>query len=402
MFSDEAAVQYDGSHPDEALIGYGAGVQDGTVPNRASIAHYQILCLGHMQHGVVLDVGLFSNLNRAHIGPEGGMKPDGGALFQGDLSDQVSGWGHIAPLSYNRLVLIMCIVHGCIESHSNRDVQSEEKNANDLQICTNFTILRYVPGGTMNKHIPILYILLLVPALVFSAGTSEQATSDTLPVVAVSILPQAYFVDRLAPNLVDTLTLVGEGQSPHSYEPSPSQMARLAKADVWILSGTDFEHALEDKIQALYPDLLFVDGTQGMTLRMVEEHEHDEDEAHEEHELNIDRHTWLGWSQAKVLVTNTQKALLSVLDEQHHALVEANTVALLSEIDALFSDIQQKLAPISGRTIFVYHPSFGYFLDSFNLIQEAVETGGKEPTARDLSLLITKAKAENAPAIFVL
>ena len=95
----------------------------------------------------------------------------------------------------------------------------------------------------MNKHFStFLYTLLLVPALVFSTGTREQAPDDTLPVVAVSILPQAYFVDRIAPSLVDTLTLVGEGQNPHSYEPSPSQMARLAKADVWILSGTDFEH----------------------------------------------------------------------------------------------------------------------------------------------------------------
>ncbi|NCC12629.1 MAG: metal ABC transporter substrate-binding protein [Spirochaetia bacterium] len=257
----------------------------------------------------------------------------------------------------------------------------------------------------MNKHFPtLLYILLLVPALVFSTGTREQAPDDTLPVVAVSILPQAYFVDRIAPSLVDALTLVGEGQNPHSYEPSPSQMARLAKADVWILSGTDFEHALEDKIQALYPNLLVVDGTQGMTLRTLEAHDHEEEAAHEEHDehdLNIDRHTWLGWSQAKVLATNTQKALLAVLDEEHHQMIEANTATLLSEIDALFADMQKKLAPLSGSTVFVYHPSFGYFLDSFGLMQEAVETGGKEPTARDLSLLIAKAKAENAQAIFV-
>jgi zinc transport system substrate-binding protein len=279
------------------------------------------------------------------------------------------------------------------------------KFANDLQIFTNFTILECVPGGTMNKHFPILmYTLLLVPALVFSTGNREQTPSDALPIVAVSILPQAYFVDRIAPSLVDTLTLVGEGQNPHSYEPSPSQMARLAKADVWVLSGTDFEHALEDKIQALYPNLLVVDGTKGMTFRTLEAHGHDEEEAHEEHDehdLNIDRHTWLGWSQAKVLVKNTEQALLSVLDEQHHAVVQANTEALLSEMDALFSDMQKKLAHLSGSTVFVYHPSFGYFLDSLSLIQEAVETGGKEPTARDLSLLIEKAKAEQAKAIFV-
>lgn len=258
----------------------------------------------------------------------------------------------------------------------------------------------------MHKHFCFLSILLLVPVFAFSSGSREQQTTNTLPIVAVSILPQAYFVDRLAPSLVDTLTLVGEGQNPHSYEPSPSQMARLAKADVWILSGTDFEHALEDKIQSLYPNLLVLDGTKGMTFRTLEDHDHeddDDDDAHDDddHDLNIDRHTWLGWSQAKVLVSNTQKALLAVLDEQHHSVVQANTAVLLSEIDALFSDMQKKLSHLSGSTVFVYHPSFGYFLDSLSLVQEAVETGGKEPTARDLSLLIEKAKAEQAKAIFV-
>ena len=51
--------------------------------------------------------------------------------------------------------------------------------------------------------------------------------------------------------------------------------------------------------------------------------------------------------------------------------------------------------------LFRSHPSFGYFFDEFSLIQEAVELGGKEPTAKDLSLLIQKAKNENAVALFV-
>jgi zinc transport system substrate-binding protein len=49
----------------------------------------------------------------------------------------------------------------------------------------------------------------------------------------------------------------------------------------------------------------------------------------------------------------------------------------------------------------VYHPAFGYFLDDFGIKQEAVETGGREPTPRQLGALIAKAKAEKVQVIFV-
>jgi zinc transport system substrate-binding protein len=59
------------------------------------------------------------------------------------------------------------------------------------------------------------------------------------------------------------------------------------------------------------------------------------------------------------------------------------------------------LAPLEGRNLFVYHPSFGYFLDEFGIRQEAVETGGKEPGPRVLNNLIARVRQENAAAIFV-
>jgi zinc transport system substrate-binding protein len=51
--------------------------------------------------------------------------------------------------------------------------------------------------------------------------------------------------------------------------------------------------------------------------------------------------------------------------------------------------------------VFVYHPAFGYFLDEFNIRQEAVETGGKEPGPRALNALIEKIRREKPAAIFV-
>jgi zinc transport system substrate-binding protein len=246
----------------------------------------------------------------------------------------------------------------------------------------------------------ILLALIIIPFVLFARGNAEQ---NSKPIVMVSILPHAYFVDQIAGDLVETAVLVGEGQNPHSYEPSPSQMAQLAKASLWILSGTDFEHALIDKVSSIYPDLTIIDGTEGMTFRTLEDHGHEDEGAEGDepaHDLNIDRHTWLGWEQSKVLVKNISAALIT-----HLGLPEAEVTEragqLLSLIDGEFTSLATELAGLSGSTVFVYHPSFGYFLDSFGLHQEAIETGGKEPTAKDLALLIERAQDEQAKVIFV-
>jgi zinc transport system substrate-binding protein len=68
--------------------------------------------------------------------------------------------------------------------------------------------------------------------------------------------------------------------------------------------------------------------------------------------------------------------------------------ALATDIDREFGRLKDELAPLSGRTVFVFHPSFGYFFDESGYSRKAVETGGKEPTAKALASLIEKAGRE--------
>ena len=49
----------------------------------------------------------------------------------------------------------------------------------------------------------------------------------------------------------------------------------------------------------------------------------------------------------------------------------------------------------------VFHPSWGYFADAFNLQQMPIESEGKEPGARTLMRLIEQARQEGIKVIFV-
>ena len=215
--------------------------------------------------------------------------------------------------------------------------------------------------------------------------------------LAVSIPPQAWFVSQISGDKADTIVLVGAGQNPHNYEPSPRQIQSLASARAWMLSGTEFEISLLPKIKSLFPNLLIVDGTEGVTFRYLEEHDDDD---HEHSSLEIDRHTWLGRQPAKILASHI-KNTLSFFDGENEEYYKSQYEKLIIEIDDEFDSLKIILEPLRGRNVFVYHPSFGYFLDEFDIHQEAVETGGKEPGPRLLNDLVLKLQKEKAAAIFI-
>jgi zinc transport system substrate-binding protein len=261
----------------------------------------------------------------------------------------------------------------------------------------------------MNK----LMWLVLVCIVLLLGGCSRENAGSGETLIAVSILPQEWFVSRIGGEKVRTLALAGPGQNPHNYEPTPKQLSNLAKASAWILSGAEFEITLRPKIERLFPTLLIIDGTAGVIFRKLEDHTYNDGHNEEEFSLlipdprspipdpyNIDRHTWLGSEPAKILAAHIRDTLsaINTADAEYYA---ENCRILVLAIDNEFAALRRELAPLRGSNVFVYHPSFGYFLDEFGITQQAVETGGKSPGPRELSRLIALAKQEHPTAIFV-
>jgi len=237
-----------------------------------------------------------------------------------------------------------------------------------------------------------LWFIILVCTLIVLSGCTKK-NADSRPLVAVSIVPQEWFVSRIGGDRVRTLVLAGPGQNPHNYEPTPRQINGLVGAGAWILSGAEFEITLRPKIEKTFPALPIIDGTAGVALRKMDPHDDDEHDG-------VDRHTWLGPEPAKILAAHIRDTL-STLDPAGAEYYTENYINLEREIDAEFAVLRRKLAPLRGSNVFVYHPSFGYFLDEFGITQQPVETGGKTPGPRELSRLIALAQQERPAAIFV-
>jgi zinc transport system substrate-binding protein len=222
----------------------------------------------------------------------------------------------------------------------------------------------------------------------------------------VSILPQAYFVERVGGDLVDMEVLVGPGMSPATYEPTSRQMARLGEAQVYFRIGTPFEKGIINKLERLYENLRIVDTRQGIKLRYFKGHHHEsahhEEDRHESHHVDSipDPHIWMD-PKLVIIQAKTICDALSTIAPAQERFFNENLNAFTRDLEILDKKLASILAPLKGRKFYVFHPAFGYFGDSYGLIQTAVEIEGKSPSAKQLALLIEGARKDRVHVIFV-
>lgn len=245
---------------------------------------------------------------------------------------------------------------------------------------------------------------LLLSVLAFLPLSAPAAEPPAKLSIFVSILPQSWFVERVGGDRVNVSVLVGPGRSPHSFEPTPKQMASLASAKVLFTVGMPFESALVSRVQSAFPGVLVVDTRKGIELRAITSreaiHAHSGHSDDEHSAGDPDPHFWLSPRLAAVMA-RTMCDTLKTLDPAGSAVYDANLAALDRDIDAVDKRIAAALAPWKGGEFFVYHPAFGYFADAYGLRQVPVEIEGKEPGARQLAALISQAKSTGVRIIFV-
>jgi len=213
--------------------------------------------------------------------------------------------------------------------------------------------------------------------------------------VWVSIPPMLEIVGRVGGDRVHAQALLAPGASPHTYEPTPRQVAGLWEADLFLGIGVPFETPLVAKIASLRPDLPVADCSRGIELAPI-------DDAHlgAHPAERFDPHTWLDPVLVKIEAAAVRDELCR-LAPADCAELDANLASYRADLEAAHRRIETMLAPYRGRTLLVFHPAYGYFARRYGLEQVAVEIGGKEPTPRQLGLLVEQAKASGASVLFV-
>lgn len=217
----------------------------------------------------------------------------------------------------------------------------------------------------------------------------------------VSILPQKTFLKAIGGDKVNVVLMVQPGNSPHNYEPKPSQMIEITKADLYFSIDVEFEHVWLPKFKNLNSNMQIVDLTDKitktrMTTQANEEHHNEHEHGHE----GEDPHIWTSPANVKIIAENIYQAL-SAADTENTNYYKQNLNTFLKKVETTDTQIKQILSSLKDqRRFMVFHPSWGYFAKAYDLEQIAVEVEGKEPKPKELIHLLNEAKEEKVKAIF--
>ncbi len=248
-----------------------------------------------------------------------------------------------------------------------------------------------------------LFIYLCLPLFLLGTAASGE-TMGRIPdktllrlKTFVGIPPQSFFVERIGGDGVSVEVLVGPGRDPHTFEPTPKQMMALTQADLYFGIGFPFEEQILKKVQGSNPNFVMINTDSGIQRRVLGEQGHAEYEVRNRGEP--DPHIWLGISEIKIQSKNIFKGLAEA-DPNNIEIYRRNLDAFLQDLDTVHEHLKERFAPYWGRPFFVFHPDFGYFADTYGLLQIPIEIGGKSPTPKQIEMLISEAKKEGVKIIF--
>lgn len=255
---------------------------------------------------------------------------------------------------------------------------------------------------------PCLLGVCLIWIMGAGIGTAQGAALR----VVVSVPPQKTFVERIGGPHVTVRTMVQPGHNPHTYDPTPHQIADLSHADLYIRIGIPFERAWMKRICSANREMRILDARPETDPRDPSAPGHgrerpgaaaaeiDPPDYHHGQHGEHDPHIWTDPILVKRMADKIRAELIA-LDPDNAPDFERNYREFAAELEALDREIRALLDQASDRTLMVFHPSWDHFAAAYGLTFISIEKAGKEPGPRALTALIEQARRERVKVIFV-
>ncbi len=241
-------------------------------------------------------------------------------------------------------------------------------------------------------------VFLLLLGLAAPASLPGQSPPQ-LQVIS-SLFPLQEFAGYVGGDRVRAELILPAGAEPHHWEPKPSEVAKIYRADVFIYNGPAMEPWAANLLKgAKGSGLKILEASRGLPLLPPAG---DEDHGPHEKQGNFDPHFWLDFSLDREVVEGIAAAF-SEKDPSASAQYRKNAAAYQAKLAALDQRYRSVLDRCRHRRMILGgHSAFAYLAKRYGLRQSALYglNPGAEPTPKKLAAVIQTVKKEGVKFIF--
>ncbi len=240
--------------------------------------------------------------------------------------------------------------------------------------------------------------LLILAIIVSGCMSSTQSSIDTrknggkLGVIA-SFYPMYDFAKNVGGDQIDVKSLIPAGVEPHEYDPTPSDIMALERAQLFILNGV-IEDSWAPKLIAGLDNkaLKVVDTSEGIAL--VASMDADEP--------GNDPHLWIDPVLAEKQVAAIRDSFIEA-DPLGKDIYAANAAAYIQKLKELDGQFRSTMASCKKKDILITHATLAYFCKEYGCNQVPIEgvNAEGEPTPAVVAAIIDQAREKNITVVFV-
>ncbi|MBQ2141708.1 MAG: zinc ABC transporter substrate-binding protein [Alistipes sp.] len=221
-------------------------------------------------------------------------------------------------------------------------------------------------------------------------GCTTKSDSDK-KTIFVTITPMQSIIEEITAGDFDIEVIVPKGASPETFEPTPKQVASFSDAEFIFSTGLiDFEQSLVQRISGDAAEVVNLSNGIELIAGSCSHGNH-------QHKHGVDPHIWTSPRALRTMVTNAHKAIMAHYPDSVKY-TEA-TGRLLERINKLDNYCATRIKAEGVEAMMIYHPAYTYYARDYGIEQIAIEHDGKEPSLRQTTALIEKAKEHGVKAI---
>jgi ABC-type Zn uptake system ZnuABC Zn-binding protein ZnuA len=214
----------------------------------------------------------------------------------------------------------------------------------------------------------------------------------------------ASLVSAVGGDLVAVETIIPAASDPEAFEPRPSDVEKVRRAEFLIRVGLGYDHWLERLVaqsankQVARGGAGYLDASTGIPLLEVRGRGLTEQGGHAHGSANP--HYWLDPHNAVIITAGIAEALIRLRPESQERIV-AQRDAFLRALEARMQAWTAAAAAFAGAKVIAYHNSWPYLARRFRLdvIDTIEQKPGVAPSPSHLARLIAKGRAEHVRAI---